>query len=251
MAFSADNSSYIPTKAWADNTTYFWRMAVVNPYVGTDAWGESVSFRLNAYAPTNLSSGAVSVPGQPNPVVSITPKFSWDPVEGVAQYRLELIRDGDSFAAPWKFWETENTSYTPTTAIPDGTYSWRVKIKKASGSYGSPSEAQTFTKQTPQVVLVSPPSTSASIPTFMWMPAEGAAYYTVQTATDVNFSKDLRTVDTDNCAYTPTELWKDRTTYFWRVQSRDGNGNAGPYNGATVLIDAFPYRVYLPLVINK
>jgi hypothetical protein len=85
----------------------------------------------------------------------------------------------------------------------------------------------------------------------MWMPAEGAAYYTVQTATDVNFSKDLRTVDTDNCAYTPTELWKDRTTYFWRVQSRDGNGNAGPYNGATVLIDAFPYRVYLPLVINK
>ena len=90
-------------KAWADNEIYYWRMLVVDffPTFGSEEWGQAATFSIKSPAPTGLTPGVVcpatlepQVEPCQAPVIRTAPAFIWNPVEGAAAYKVEMIVDG-------------------------------------------------------------------------------------------------------------------------------------------------------------
>jgi hypothetical protein len=56
-------------------------------------------------------------------------------------------------------------------------------------------------------------------------------------------------VTTNNTRYTPTKVYANQN-YYWRVAIVDEDGKTGPFNTATIIVNPYPYAVYLPLVVK-
>ncbi len=75
--------------------------------------------------------------------------------------------------------------------------------------------------------------------TLHWSSVNNTASYTIEYSTSQNFTNPIIVNSTTN-SYTLTGLY-DGTTYYWRVQAVDINGNAGDYsNVMSFTIDATP-----------
>jgi len=70
------------------------------------------------------------------------------------------------------------------------------------------------------VVTTNPPS-------FVWIPISGAASYTLEYSVDPNFAPDKTTVveNIDISIYTPSAVFDDNQTWYWRVFAVDSKGN--------------------------
>jgi hypothetical protein len=62
-----------------------------------------------------------------------TPAFGWEAQVGATAYRIE-VDDDVRFSSPVVSEETVNTSFTPGSALPLGTYYWRVQSSNDCGS---------------------------------------------------------------------------------------------------------------------
>jgi hypothetical protein len=82
------------------------------------------------------------------------------------------------------------------------------------------------------------------------MPVNGAAQYRLDVSIYANFSTTLDSITTDNTRYTPTGAYVIGRTYYWRVAIKDANGNMGPFNNATIILNDNPYGVFLPLIVR-
>lgn len=115
-AFTIDNN-----KSLADGTWY-WRVAIL--YADTEggnvrAYSPVQQFYKEYLAPTLLQ------PGQNSTISGVT-SFEWAAVPEAAYYQIE-IADNALFNSSIKA-DTDNTKYTPTSAMKSTVYHWRVRI---------------------------------------------------------------------------------------------------------------------------
>jgi hypothetical protein len=128
------------------------------------------------------------------------------------------------------------TIYIPTS-LPDKTYYWRVKelFGPSNEVTGAPfSVTRSFTVDTtpPGVPTLTLPINSARItttrtPVISWSTSvPAAAQYTLEVATDNEFTTPVFSVTTTTPTYTvPAFRALANGTYYWRVSARDAAGN--------------------------
>jgi hypothetical protein len=163
------------------------------------------------------------------------------------------VSSDPTFSSIYDSVDTEQACWTPSKGYADGTYYWRVAMIDGNGKLGGYSPAAQFTKQYPITALLSPTSGSvlAGTPTFEWTPINGAASYKLEVSLYPTFSPTYDSTTTNNTHYTPTKVYTNDKTYYWRVAMVDKDGKPGPFNGAIVILNQYPYKGYLPLVRKK
>jgi hypothetical protein len=123
-----------------------------------------------------------------------TPEFTWTPIAGASRYQVQVSSaEGFPTGSMWSDTMTIGTSYSPTVALNNNEYYWRVRAIDASGNAGVWNEGPRFTKtfdhQTPtisnlQMVDIyqnpTPPNPTTETPIVKWSPVAGAASYEVQ-----------------------------------------------------------------------
>ncbi len=168
------------------------------------------------------------------------------------KYRLQ-IDDDPNMSKPDNI-TTESTSFTvskdyriSSNKFHDGQWYWRVAVIDADGNLGAFSETETFHKEYLLPKLIGPDqgSSSALHPNIQWEPIDGAAYYKVRVATDVNSVDTATAVSTPNTSYTPTNVEASPDLY-WSVQMVDTDGNAGPIT--TGQLEGTVESVFLPML---
>jgi hypothetical protein len=265
ISINTAQNSYTPIVT-LDKGTYYWRVRV-RRYGGSASsssdivndWTAPQTFTLTLPQPTGLTS-------YPAGVVSRAPTLCWTPLiassgnEAVLaawKYRVQVSRD-NTFSTLYNNTDssvttvgTEQACWTPTKGYEDGTYYWRVAMKDGNDRLGDYSAPAQFTKEYPVTTLVSPTSGSsaAETPTFVWTPVNGAASYKLEVSTSPTFSPLYDSVTTNNTRYTPTKVYANQN-YYWRVAIVDDDGKTGPFNTATIIVNPYPYAVYLPLVVK-
>ena len=236
------------------NGTYYWRVRVRRNGGITNDWSPVQTFTLTLPVPTDLHH-------RPSGVVGHAPTLCWTPliassgdvpVLAAWKYRVQVSKDA-TFTNIFDSVDTEQRCWTPTKGYDDGQYYWRVAMIDGQGRLGDFSTPATFTKQYPVTTLISPTNGAllASTPTFVWTPVNGAARYRLQVSLSSTFATLYDSVETVNTRYTPRKLYESRKTYYWRVAIIDSDGKVGPYTDATIILDPYPYRVYLPLVLKR
>ena len=180
--------------------------------------------------------------GDPGLPAWTTPTFLWDRVDGAAGYRLQ-VDDDSNFSTPLIDKKVDGTSYTPTTVFADGTYYWRVTMRRSDTVFGhwtrrpcrsSRARGRRRRSRPPRM------RSSTSQPTFTWTavltptvtPRLAAPRYRLQLSSDPNFSAAVKTIDTDSASYTleKSESLADGT-WYWRVAVlQDASSKLGAYS---------------------
>jgi hypothetical protein len=96
----------------------------------TNVDDDSVSVLMGVAAP--LVAPILSSPPDGSSTSDTTPAFQWAPVHGATSYQIQLDDDAD-FSSRLIDTTTSEASYTPDSALPLGTYYWRVKALSPSG----------------------------------------------------------------------------------------------------------------------
>jgi hypothetical protein len=253
-----NHESYTPLDAYAGGT-YYWRVRAGNsqsPGYSSD-WSPVNTFAIT-FPQVSLVEPVLA------DVIRSTPRFTWDPVLipgtvpapgwSAPRYRLQ-VSSNPNFSPLFENIVLDTTSWTPIGSYPDGDYYWRVAVRDASGNEGAFSSVYTFTKQYPVVQLVAPitgTSTSDPFPTFIWEPitTTTAARYRIEIAQNPQFSPLTDSKTTENSRFTPNKKYP-QAQYYWRVAMIDKSGRYGPWTDSVLLIDPYPYDIYLPLTLRN
>lgn len=206
--------SFLPTtfqslNAYNDNESYYWRVRPryerhksSNSEFDYGPWSPSMRFKLESRLVGNprLSTGAVA---------NTTPTFLWERVEGASGYRLQIDSDAN-FSKPDTY-ELAGTSYTPIVPLRDGTFYWRVAIKRANNVIGRWTPTMSFVMQSVTPIPLAPVNSMIinGQPTFKWTavltptaePRIAAPIYQLQIDKDPNFG-DPTTYKTQSTAFT-------------------------------------------------
>ena len=228
--------------------TYYWRVRVNRNAPGgqtiLNSWTDPAEqFTLQLPTPDGFTPAAGTI-------VSKMPALCWNPVikngtDGkpvfsAFGYAVQLSTD-PSFSGNTIVdgVVTEQNCWTPQNGYIDRDYYWRVATIDGKGIYGPYSAAQTFTKQYPSTALITPTdgSTAKTMPTFVWTPIIGAAYYRLEVSEVITFAPLTDLALTVNARYTPTFNYPTGKTYYWRVAMIDYTGKPGPYTKATIILN--------------
>ena len=179
-----------------------------------------------------------------------TPVFTWKPVTGASQYRIQLSDTAD-FASIGRDELISDTTYTDI-GLPEGLFYWRVMSKNPLGIESPWSDVFSFVIDTtaPTGPSLSSPINGASVegtPTLEWGAVSDANGYMVEIDDSFGFSAPVvysNPATTDGQAITSTSL-KPTTlaagvTYYWHVRSRDAAGNWGSWSSTRSFNTASP-----------
>lgn len=232
---------------------YYWRVRVERYGSIENNWSYTDTFTLDLPRPTGLNH-------EPAGVTNRAPTLCWTPIVtptnhpilAAYKYRIAVSEGDPTFSTLYDSAETEQSCWTPIKGYKDGTYYWHVAMRDGNSNLGDYSTAVTFTKQYPITTLISPTTGSqiAETPTFVWTPVDGAAQYRLEVSLYENFGVLYDSATTNNSRYTPSKEYGTGENYYWRVAMIDKNGNYGPFNTADIILDPYPYHIYLPLVIR-
>jgi Bacterial Ig-like domain len=198
--------------------------------------GFAIVRRNNQCLPCATLSGAMSPGPRRAPVLlaptngsfinNATPQFGWNSVDEAATYRIE-IDNNSNFSSPERASNQAGTTYTPSPALGDGKYYWRVRAINSEGN-GPWSAARNLTIDTlppPVPALVSPgnaTSITSMIPTFTWDAATGAWRYEIS-ITGTNPTTIVTGSPSQPSFKPPVQLFIG--TYSWKVRAGDEAGN--------------------------
>ena len=111
------------------STQYFWRVRAENA-AGESPWSEVWSYTTIIERPEPV---ALSVPGNNEGQVNITPVLSWEAAERAASYRVEISTEEDFSVLPVQG-SSSQTSFTSPTPLDFATiYYWRIKAVNIGG----------------------------------------------------------------------------------------------------------------------
>jgi hypothetical protein len=221
-------TSHQPTAKLA-NGTYYWR---VIPFDGAGREGTPSAGRrfVASYnrVPTQIAP-------EDNAFPTFTPAFRWSAVRGAEFYRLQYSTD-PAFHAGVNTIETRNTSYTPSSELPnDVNYYWRVQASSGA-SLSDWTPTRQFRKQwylQPELLAPVNNYQAVSDPLYAWSPVPGAGSYRVE----INCANSFP--PSDKCGWTLTvanpfysqqpagNKWLYSGYWFWRVTPIDGSGGLG------------------------
>lgn len=172
------------------------------------------------------------------PAVGGRPALRWPASAPDAAYRLQIATDA-AFASLVLDRVVGNvTSATHDTALPPGSYRWRVAAANEPDGPGPFSAPQTFRIEVPAPKMLPAARSKGQIVT-RWQAEVPATSFEVQFARDAAFSTSVATQRTTarEASYTPTSPGE----YFARVRGLDADGEPGPWS------DAVTVRVPAPL----
>jgi len=234
------------------NGTYYWRVVPVDGGSHEGTPSEERSF-VSAYNPVELAL----IEPENNAIPTFTPTFRWTAVRGAQYYRLQYSTD-PSFSASVTQIDTRNTSYTPTTTLPnDVNYYWRMRVHSGS-SISDWTPSRTFVKRWDiKPILLTPTNNyqHQRFPVFSWTPVPGASYYKVEISLYPGFSPIYDSGNTANTFFSPNKYNGDPNTYYWRVTPYDGNAKPGvpsntssyrSYNDSVAPSQVYPLFYYPP-----
>jgi len=222
---TTSNSNYTPGTALAPGT-YYWRARASNA-CGDSSWSSvwSVTVLSTPGAPSLVS------PSNGSTTDDSTPTLDWGSVSGATSYRVQ-VDDNSGFTSPEIDQTTSNTSYTPSSALADDTYYWRVQASNSCGS-GSWSAVWSFTIEiscpAPPAPSLSSPSNGSSTcdttPYLDWSSVSEATFYRIQVDDSSSFSSPAINITTSNSNYTPGTALSPGT-YYWRVRASNACGHS-------------------------
>jgi hypothetical protein len=208
---------------------YWWRVRAVDAAGTQGLWSNVarvVKVWPNQIAGTRLSATPT---GPSASFTALNPYLFWSPVPGAGTYDLQ-ISPGDQFnSLIFQATNTHQPFATPAAAgaLPDDTYSWRVRARDPKGNPGPWTVASTFTKAWSRPNQTGPADgiTSQNLQ-LSWEPIDGAQRYEVQiTSQEFNWSGDPLRVNGSTAAtsFTPTlneEKARDMVSgpHWWRVR---------------------------------
>jgi hypothetical protein len=229
------------------DNTYYWRVRpqYFAPIDIAGSWSQISRFEREGYFPQNLQIS----------LNLATPTFSWEIVEGAASYDLQVDND-PNFGSPEVSINTAQNTYTPTGTLANGTYYWRVRVKRDTIPADDWSPSRSFVlalpPPNPGSLIPNEPDSNKAIPyapTFCWdpvmvydggIPVMAAYKYRVQVSRDdPNFSTIYDTIDTEQTCWTPTKGYHDGT-YYWRVAMMDGQNRLGSYSTPAIFTKQYP-----------
>jgi hypothetical protein len=226
------NTTFMPTSASGfTDGDYFWRVRVEAPSV--NAWSEAWMFNKDWSSDTNAPS--LIAPSNSATIDFYDyPLFSWTPVMGAAEYKLQIYTSPDGWSLPGTTTTyTLTTTYQPTTKYENGTdYWWRVVPLDTYRQEGTASEQFTFRADyNPDLQLLEPADDSEPTftPTFRWTAVRGAQTYWVEYSTTSDFSANVKSQDTRNTSWTPKDALANDVDYYWHVKVISGNSESDWY----------------------
>ncbi|PKN92698.1 MAG: hypothetical protein CVU44_13650 [Chloroflexi bacterium HGW-Chloroflexi-6] len=219
------NTSYTPTSAntFSDGTWY-WRVRVDTPtpageyspiWSFTKEWASDTNFPL-LNSPDDTATLDFYDP----------PAFSWEPVTGAVEYKLQIYASPGGWATPTYSVVTLATTHQRALKLTNGLYYWRVVPVDVGGREGTPSEERSFTAGYNLIPTLLEPAHNATptfTPNFRWTAVRGAQYYRLQYTTDPDFSSGIVEIDTRNTSYTPIGTLSNDINYYWRVRTHSGS----------------------------
>ena len=225
---------------------YYWRIQPRYWSPGHEesfgAWTGGWSFRRSGFTAQNLKTS----------VAWATPTFRWDMVEGAYYYRLQVSTDS-SFNSMIIDQATPLTSYTPSAALAQGDYYWRVQVIRYGNIVNAWSSVEQYNLTLPAPSGLTPGHNTKiqNAPTFCWDPLMKyygeppfepiltAWNYHIQVSRNENFGITYDSVDTYNNCWTPSSGYPDGI-YWWRVAMIDGSGNMGSYSSIATYTKQYP-----------
>jgi hypothetical protein len=216
------------------STHYYW---VVLPSIGANGSGAVTnpqsghpqSFDRPQVGPTPIAPANAAV-------VTGSPTFSWNPIDGARKYELVVSQDPNFQAAPLDDITTSNTSYTSLNASypADTDLFWQVRAIDYNTLKQPFSVSRTFhqTWPAPSFAGVSNPVAGDVVPVFSWKPVTGAVSYDVHIDQPNNGSSDINSIATT--ALTPNAIW-GLGDFTWTVRANFANTSGvthGPWTAA-------------------
>lgn len=223
-------TSYTPTTELSDGT-YYWHVRAVDNNSNESNWSSSwkvtvfvaeVNFSMNA-SPNNLTmtqgKSAVST-------VSVSLVSGWGQVSlsgawmGIAPTGISAVFSPQSGTPPF----SSILTFTASSTASGGTFIYEV-----AGSGGGLTRTDTITLMLPPAVpsLISPENGGAIdtiTPTFDWADVSGASSYTLQVATDNDFSYTVFSTQAIESTAVPPVPLSYGTRYYWRVRAKNNVG---------------------------
>jgi len=166
------------------------------------------------------------------PTNDSTPTLTWSAVPGAERYEIQWATDL-GFTQDMDADFADDTTFTFSTPLSDGTYYWHVRTYDARNSASVWSGIRSFTIDTqgPTAPVLQTPANDGSIrgvPTFRWSRVSDAVLYEFELDDNLDFSSTLFSVE--------QRTWYRRLpgglrgAYYWRVRARDAAGNWGAWS---------------------
>ena len=197
------NVKYTPNATSFSDAVWYWRVRVEAP-APVSAYSSIWSFTKQWAAPDNFPSLL-----SPADLATLDfydqPIFSWGPVTGAAEYKLQIYTSPGGWTTTVYNTTTLAITHQPKDKLTNGIYYWRVVPIDTNSHEGTPSEERSFTAGYNLIpTLLEPvngidptlPAKPTFTPTFRWTAVRGAQFYRLQYATDTSFTQNLTTVDT-------------------------------------------------------
>ncbi len=218
---TTNSTSYTSEVAYPPGKTLHWRVQAVDADGLGLSWStQSFPYRL----PTPNLSG--------NPLAGdAIPTWRWSPVPGAVSYDVQVDLPSGGQA---EFSGLSTAALTQTTFSGTGIFRWSVRAEfpGPSGPVPGPySHPQSFDR------TISSPAGAHSVGSgsslvLEWQPKLGAKQYTVEIATNTDFSDIVDETTTDNPVYAPNVTsggYANGGTFYWRISAVDADGNTGNY----------------------
>jgi hypothetical protein len=192
-----------------------------------------------------VEAGSVAAPRPSGPPSGAAfpelPAFAWQAVKGARSYEFQIAADRRfSSNIPGlrrTQFDTSNTRATVTSAVPNGTYWWRVRGITEKGQVSGWSKARSVRKAWTSAPRLLAPASGARVSfpanplTLTWSPVPRAASYLVSLATDEDLASLVgdKPVKTSGTSFAPsvTPSGARGKTYYWAVTPLDAQGNRG------------------------
>ncbi|MCX8014750.1 MAG: Ig-like domain-containing protein, partial [candidate division WOR-3 bacterium] len=223
----------VPEALALNDGDYWWHVRAEAP--GTpDPYSETRKFTVD-----NVPPEIPELVSPSGPINDNTPTFVWTEVSDAVLYNLVVSTAGKEEVINI---ETEELTYTPTEALVEGAYEWKVRAKDLAGNWSNFSDPMAFTIDiTPPGIpeLVSPSGLiNDNTPTFEWSEVSDAVLYNLVVSTAGK--EEVINIEVEGLTYTPTEALADGS-YNWTVRAKDIAGNYGEFADPFELtIDATP-----------
>ncbi|MCC7117796.1 MAG: trypsin-like serine protease [Anaerolineales bacterium] len=176
---------------------------------------------------SNLSAPALRSPRTASLLNNPQPTFQWTKVTGAQSYEIEFATDAAFTLNVNNVTSLTGTSYTPGSALGDGTYYWRMRAYNTGGNPGRWSSARTFTVDVTAPVAPLPISPAGSVTkrslTFSWQASPSAVSYQFMYDNDSDCSSPTYLKIIAKTAIRPPAMRNG--TYYWCVRAKDAAGN--------------------------
>ena len=237
---TVSGTSWTSTSDLPEGTIY-WRLASRDDVGNQSAFSAADDFTIDITPPAVPTLTPVS----PDPTADVTPQLAWSAETGAVAYRVQVSTDS-GFATTLHDVSIAATTYTPGSALPEGTIYWRVASRDVADNDSEFATAESFDIDltppgVPVLVAVTPDPTNNRRPALAWGNVSGASEYRVQVSTDMAFTTTLFDVTVATAGWTPTADLPESTIY-WRASSRDALANESAFSTA----DSFAIDITAP-----